>query len=83
MSDFEKRTLQEAQFILQTQKTVREAAKHFNISKSTLHFDLKNRLPQIDPQLHEKVSQILQLHFDQKHLRGGNATKLKWQRTKF
>lgn len=82
MLDFEKRTLEEAQYIVKTQKTVRESAKHFNVSKSTLHSDLKNRLPKINYELYLKVEKILQFHFEQKHLRGGKATKIKWENLK-
>lgn len=82
MSELEKRTIDEAEYIISTQKTVRQASKHFNISKSTLHSDLKNRLPKINFELYIEVDKILKAHFEQKHLRGGNATKLKWQRAR-
>ncbi len=82
MSELENRTIEEAKYIIRTQQTVRESAKYFNISKSTLHSDLKNRLPKINFELYTKVCKILTAHFEQKHLRGGNATKLKWQRSR-
>ena len=79
MSELERRTLDEAHYIIATQKTVRESAKHFNISKSTLHSDIKNRLPKLNYKLFLKVQKIFQKHFDEKHIRGGNATKSKYQ----
>ena len=82
MSELEKRTIDEAEYIISTQRTVRQAAEHFNISKSTLHSDLKNRLPKINFELYIEVDKILKTHFEQKHLRGGNATKLNWQRAR-
>ena len=77
MTEIEERTLKEAEYIIETKQTIRQAAIHFSISKSTLHNDLKIRLPKINKNLFKRVQIILQEHFEIKHIRGGQATKLK------
>ncbi|MEG2454452.1 MAG: sporulation transcriptional regulator SpoIIID [Clostridia bacterium] len=74
------RTISEAEYILTHQSTVRETAKHFNISKSTLHTDISERLKHIDETLYEEVHKIMAYHFSIRHLRGGEATKKKYLR---
>ena len=68
-----------AQFIIQRQSTVRAAAKEFGISKSTVHKDVKERLKKIDPDLHAQVMGILRYNKSVRHLRGGEATRRKYQ----
>ena len=64
--------------MLNTGKTVREMALFFGISKSTVHKDLRERLLEIDKDMYEKVSNILQYHTDIRHIRGGESTRLKF-----
>ena len=64
--------------MINTKKTVRDIAKVFNISKSTVHKDLTDRLKEIDKELATKIRQILHYHTQIRHIRGGEATKLKF-----
>ena len=76
--DILKRVLDEAFHIINTEDTIRNIAKVFNVSKSTVHKDLNERLYQIDVKLHEKVSEILKHHIEVRHLRGGESTRQKY-----
>lgn len=73
-----KRTLTEAEYILSTKATVRDAAKEFDVSKSTVHKDVSERLKYIDVTLYARVKKILDFNLSERHLRGGNATKEKY-----
>ena len=73
------RTLQVASYIADTQETIRQTAKVFNLSKSTVHNDLSKRLETVDKRMYEKVKKILDKNFEEKHLRGGQATKNKYE----
>ena len=64
--------------MVRTGKTVREIAKVFGLSKSTIHKDLRERLLEVDVDLYRKVSTILQEHIDIRHIRGGESTRLKF-----
>ena len=64
--------------IASTGQTVREVAKIYGISKSTVHYDVSKRLKKIDIKLYEKVYAILQDNFKNKHIRGGEATRKKY-----
>ena len=78
MHDYIKeRTLKIAHYILETRKTVRVIAKEFGVAKSTVHKDLTERLPDINPELANAVQEILDYHKSIRHLRGGEATKQK------
>lgn len=70
--------LDEASYIIKTKKTVREIALVFNVSKSTVHKDLHERLLKIDKNLFKKVDEILKYHIDVRHIRGGESTKKKY-----
>ena len=72
------RVLEEAEYIIRTKETVRNIAKVFKISKSTVHKDLQERLLEIDPTLHKEVSDIFKEHIDIRHIRGGISTKNKY-----
>lgn len=72
------RVLEEGQYMIDTGKTVREIAVDFGISKSTIHKDLRERLLEVDTDLYEKVSRILQYHIDIRHIRGGESTRRKF-----
>ncbi len=72
------RVIDEANYMIDTKKTVRDIASIFNVSKSTVHKDLTDRLKEIDNILHDKIHLILQYHTQIRHIRGGEATKLKF-----
>lgn len=76
--DVTTRTINMAEYIVDNKTTIRECAKYFKISKSTVHFDLQQRLPSLNKILYEKVARILNENFKEKHIRGGNATKNKY-----
>lgn len=65
-------------YILEHNATVRAAAKQFGISKSTVHKDVSERLPGIRPELAEEVHAILLRNKQERHIRGGMATKRKY-----
>jgi len=64
--------------LLETKVTVRALAKETGYSKSTVHKDLTERLPDVDAALSEDVAKILAYHKSVRHLRGGEATRIKW-----
>lgn len=72
------RVKREGEYIINTGKTVREMAEIFGISKSTIHKDLRERLIEIDRDMYNKVSNILQYHMDIRHIRGGESTRRKF-----
>ncbi len=76
----EERTLVIANYIIDTKCTVREAAKKFGISKSTVHKDITERLGKINNSLAEKTHQILMENKQERHIRGGLATREKYRR---
>ena len=75
----EERACEVAMYIIETGATVRTAAHHFGISKSTVHKDLSCRLEQINPPLYRKVRRILDVNKQERHIRGGMATKRKYK----
>ena len=75
----EERACELAVYIIETGATVRTAAQHFGISKSTVHKDLSQRLPMYNRTLYEKVREILEINKALRHIRGGLATKRKYQ----
>ncbi len=72
------RVVKEANYIINTEKTIREIAEAFNVSKSTVHKDLQERLPLINKNLYFEVDKILKHHIQIRHLRGGESTKKKY-----
>lgn len=78
MSDIEERAKILATYIIETKSTVRQAAKKFNISKSTVHKDISERLEKINPSLASEAKKILEINKAERHIRGGMATKLKY-----
>lgn len=78
MENIEKRVIEEAKYMIQTQQTVREIAKIFKVSKSTVHKDLHERLIKLDKVLSKEVDKILKYHIDIRHIRGGESTKQKY-----
>ena len=75
----EERACALAVYIIETGATVRNAAQHFGISKSTVHKDLSQRLPQYNKRLYRQVRQVLEVNKAQRHIRGGLATRKKYQ----
>ena len=67
-----------AAWIIENRGTVRAAAGHFGISKSTVHKDITQRLPDCSPGLYLEVKAILERNKAERHLRGGEATRLKY-----
>ena len=74
-----RRVLKVAHYLLDSQATVREAAKTFRISKSTVHKDVTERLPQLNPVLAKQVKDVLEFNKAERHLRGGEATRRKYR----
>ena len=73
------RIIKEAEYIASTGSTVRATAKVFGVSKSTVHKDVTERLSKCDIFLYNEVRKVLKFNLSERHLRGGNATKLKYQ----
>lgn len=78
----EERACQLAVYIVETGATVRGAAQHFGISKSTVHKDLSQRLPRLNRSLYTQVRRVLDINKAQRHIRGGLATREKYLRKK-
>ena len=76
----EERAIQLAQYIIENNATVRQAAKKFNISKSTVHKDVSERLKMINENLFVSVKSVLEQNKSERHIRGGLATKSKYER---
>ena len=76
----EERAVNLARYIIDSKDTVRGTAKKFGISKSTVHKDVSERLIKINPILASKVREILDENKAERHIRGGIATKLKYQK---
>ena len=75
----EKRACELAVYIIETGATVRAAAKEFHISKSTVHKDLQQRLQRYNPALYAQVRLILDKNKQERHIRGGMATRKKYK----
>lgn len=67
------------EFIVDTGATVRAAGKKFGVSKSTVHKDVTERLKKQSPALFLQVKQVLQKNKEERHIRGGNATRRKYK----
>ena len=80
MKDYiEERVLEVAQYIIDSKATIRKTAKVFGVSKSTIHKDMTERLPKINPTIAEQTHSILELNKAERHIRGGKATKMKYK----
>ena len=75
----EERVVCIADYVLDSGATVRQAAKTFGTSKSTVHKDLKERLVLISPSMAKAVAAVLKKNKEERHIRGGNATRLKYK----
>ena len=82
MLDIEERAKILATYIIETKSTVRATAKKFNISKSTVHKDIAERLEKVNPSLADEAKKILEINKKGRHIRGGMATKMKYERKK-
>ncbi len=78
MSTLDKRTVILGEYIVEHKTTVRDTAKSFGISKSTVHKDVSQRLKRVNPQLYSQVKRVLEHNKAQRHIRGGLATKEKY-----
>ncbi len=77
-----KRAVKLGEYIAANACTVRAAAEFFDIGKSTVHKDVTERLPKVEPELYERVRRILDYNLSVRHIRGGEATKLKCSKNK-
>lgn len=82
IGNVEKRCIDIGHYIIETKATVRQAAVVFGISKSTVHNDVTKRLSEINPLLCSEVKEVLEENKAQRHIRGGLATKEKYNRIK-
>lgn len=76
----EERAVAVANFIVSSNSTVRETARRFGISKSTVHKDITDRVEKIDPELARSVRKVLEVNKAERHIRGGMATREKYLR---
>jgi putative DeoR family transcriptional regulator (stage III sporulation protein D) len=74
----EERVMLIAKYIIENNATVRQAAKYFGISKSTVHKDVTERLKRINPSLYREVGLVLEQNKQERHWRGGEATRQKY-----
>ena len=80
MKDYiEERALDIADYIIQKNATVRQTATIFGVSKSTVHKDVTERLPKINPLMAGRVKWVLDTNKAERHIRGGKATRLKYE----
>ncbi len=79
MKDYiEERAIHIANYIIESNATVRQTAKAFGVSKSTVHKDVTDRLTQINPALAKQARHVLDVNKSERHIRGGLATKEKY-----
>lgn len=77
----EERAIRTGQYIIETKATVRQAADKFGVSKSTVHKDVTSRLSRINPALAREARKVLDVNKQERHIRGGMATKEKYMHT--
>lgn len=79
MQDYiEQRVMEISNYILETGATVRQVARLFGVSKSTVHKDITDRLPDINPGYAREVKKVLDRNKAERHIRGGEATRMKY-----
>ncbi len=78
-SSIEERAVSLARYIVENRATVRAAAKHFGVSKSTVHKDISDRLRRVNEPLYEEVKGVLDFNKSERHIRGGLATRRKYK----
>lgn len=77
--EIEQRVRQLAVYLIENNATVRDAARHFGVSKSTVHKDVTERLRYIDRSLYRQTRTVLEQNKAERHLRGGEATRRKYR----
>ena len=81
MKDYiEERAIEIASYLIETRATVRQAARKFGVSKSTVHKDIAERLPGFNPALAHQAREVLDQNKEERHIRGGLATREKYLR---
>ena len=75
----EERTIRLAQYMIEQNATVRQTAARFGVSKSTVHKDITTRLKKLNTVLYESVQEVLRTNKQERHIRGGMATKEKYE----
>ncbi|BDU91758.1 sporulation transcriptional regulator SpoIIID [Clostridium perfringens] len=78
----EERVLKVADYIIENKATIRETARFFGVSKSTVHKDITERIFELNPKKTSEVEKVILFNKNQRHLRCGEATKKKWQSMK-
>lgn len=78
-ADEKERCIRLAEYLIEHGSTVRATAKYFGISKSTVHKDLSEKLPRINSAMYREAKRVLLLNKAERHLRGGQATKMKYR----
>lgn len=78
MPDLDKLACKEAQYIIDTHASLQKTADHFGRSQSSVHNDMRVRLPKVNPELAAKVDKILAENFAERTMRAGLATRAKW-----
>ena len=78
----EERAIEIANYIIESNATVRQTARKFGISKSTVHKDVTERLMQVNPALAKEARKVLDVNKAERHIRGGLATREKYQHQK-
>jgi len=73
------RVLEVARYIVENRATVRDAARRFDVSKSTVHKDVTERLRKVNPALARSVDRVLQTNKAERHIRGGQATRRRYR----
>ncbi|MGN0803497.1 MAG: sporulation transcriptional regulator SpoIIID [Candidatus Faecivicinus sp.] len=76
------RVTEAAKYILRTGATVRACAEAFGVSKTTIHKDMRERLPELNPGMARRVDAVLCRNREERHIRGGQATREKYLRQK-
>ena len=74
----EERAVKTAEYIIETKATVRQTARKFGVSKSTVHKDVSERLKKINPKLYRQVKELMDTNKQERHIRGGLATREKY-----
>lgn len=74
----EERAVEIANYMIENNATVRQAAKNFGISKSTVHKDVTERLERVNPSLAAEARKVIEVNKSERHIRGGMATKEKY-----
>ena len=78
-TDIKKSAVRLAEYITENRATVRDDAKKFGVSKSTVHKDITERLEGVSPELYSQVRSLLELNKAERHIRGGMATRRKYK----